>query len=80
MQNQVNISPIAQFIQQVKSAELTQSKDVKMTILQARLLSLTLTELLDKVNQDYEQLLLELKNNPSSDVVSISMDGGGFDE
>lgn len=80
MQNQINLTPLNSFIQQVKSAEQTQSKEVKMSIQQARLLSLTLAEVMTKLNQDYESLFHLLKQSPQTDVVSISMDGGNFGE
>ena len=78
MQNQINLSPITQFTQQLRAAELSQSKEVKMTIQQARLLSLALNEIQDKLLQDYNELLLKLKNNTDNEVVTITMDGGGF--
>lgn len=80
MQNQINLTPLNSFIQQVKSAEQTQSKEVKMSIQQARLLSLTLAEVMTKLNQDYESLFHLLKQSTQTDVVSISMDGGNFGE
>ena len=48
MQNQINTSPITQFIQQVRSAELNQAKEIKMSMQQARLLNLALAEIMDK--------------------------------
>jgi hypothetical protein len=78
MSNQINLTPITQFAQSLRAAELSQSKEVKLTIQQARLLNLALTELLDKVSQDYETLFNSLKNNPSTEVITVSMDGGGF--
>ncbi len=80
MQNQINLTPITQFIQQVRSAEQTQSKEVKISIQQARMLILALTECLDKLNQDHETLLSELKRSFETDVISVSMDGGGFND
>lgn len=80
MQNQINLSPISQFVQQVRSAEQTQSKEVKISIQQARALVLTLTECVDKINRDYETLLTDLKSSFDSDVISVSMDGGGFED
>lgn len=80
MQNQINLTPITQFVQQLRSAELAQQKEVKIPIQQARLLNLALTELLDKVNQDYETLFNAVKNSASSEVVTVTMDGGGFDD
>jgi hypothetical protein len=80
MQNQINLTPITQFIQQVRSAELSQSKEVKMSIQQARLLNLALSELMDKVNQDYQSMYTALKGSLGSEVVTVSMDGGGLAE
>lgn len=80
MQNPINLSPLTQFIQSVRSAELTQQKEVKMSIQQARLLSLALAEIQTKLVQDYETLYHSIKNsiNSESEVIAVSMDGGGF--
>jgi len=78
MSNPINTTPISQFAQLVKAAELSQSKEVKITIQQARLINSALIELLDKVNQDYETMYNALKNSVSNDVVSVAVDGGGF--
>ena len=78
MQNQINLTPITQFVQQLRSAELSQSKEIKMSIQQARLLNLALTEVLDNLRQDYEALLNTLKDRTSSEVISVTMDGGEF--
>jgi hypothetical protein len=78
MQSQVNTTPLIQFTQALKAAELARQPELKMTIQQARLLSLALSDVLIKLNQDYESLFNELKNSSSSEVVNISMDGGGF--
>jgi uncharacterized membrane-anchored protein YhcB (DUF1043 family) len=79
MQNQINLSPVTQFIQQVRSAELSQSRAVSIDIQKARLLTLALAEMMDKLNQDYETMYNQLKNSVNTDVVSVTMDGGGFD-
>ena len=80
MQNQINLTPITQFIQQVRSAEQTQGREVKMSIQQARMLILVLAEVQDKLLQDYETMFNQLKNSVDTEVVSVSMDGGGFEE
>lgn len=80
MQNQINLTPITQFIQSVRSAEQTQSREVKMSIQQARMLILALAEVQDKLLQDYETMFNQLKNSIDSEIVSVSMDGGGFEE
>jgi hypothetical protein len=80
MQNPINTSPITQFVQSVRAAELGQQKEVKLSIQQARLLTLTLTEVLDRLNRDLETVYNAVKNNSAAEIVSIQMDGGGFDE
>jgi nitrate reductase assembly molybdenum cofactor insertion protein NarJ len=80
MQNQINLTPITQFIQQLRTAELSQSKEVKINIQQARLLSLALAECLDKLSNDYESMFNELKRNVDTEIVTVSMDGGGFEQ
>lgn len=80
MQNQINLSPITTFIQQVRSAENSRSNEVKMSLQQARLLSLALAECMDKLNRDYESMFNDLKRNTDNEVVSVTMDGGGFSD
>lgn len=75
----INTTPITQFTQLLRAAELSQQKEVKMTIQQARLLSLALNEIMDKMNQDYESMFNDLKRSANPEVVSIQLDGGGFD-
>jgi hypothetical protein len=78
MQNPINLSPLTTFTQTLRAAELSQAKEVKLSIQQARLLGLALTELLDKVNQDYETMYNTLKRSAGEETVSVAMDGGGF--
>lgn len=78
MQNQINLTPITQFVQTVKAAELAQQREIKLSIAQARLLVLTLTEIQDRLLQDYDLLFKSLKNSTVDDVVVVSLDGGGF--
>ena len=40
MQNQINLTPITQFAQALRAAELSQAKEVKISIQQARLMNL----------------------------------------
>lgn len=80
MQNPINLTPITQFVQLLRVAELNQQKEVKLTIQQARLLNLTLTETLEKLNRDWETLYSALKNTQETEVITVTMDGGGFVE
>jgi hypothetical protein len=76
----INTTPLTQYAQLLKAAELSQQKEVKIPMQQARLLNVALVELLDKVNQDYESMFNSLKGNTGNDVISVSMDGGGFSD
>ena len=80
MQNQINTTPITQFIQQVKSAELTNARQVSLDIQKARLLALALTEVLEKSNRDWETLYNEIKKSSGTDVITVEFDGGGFED
>jgi hypothetical protein len=79
MQNQINTTPISQFVQALRAAELSQQKEVRLPIQQARLLSMALNEIQDKLLQDYESLYNALKHSADTEIVSVSMDGGGFE-
>jgi hypothetical protein len=80
MQNQINLTPLTMFIQQVRSAELSGSKQVSLDLPKARLLALALAELQDKLLQDYETMFNQLKNTVDNGIVNVEMDGGGFDD
>lgn len=79
MQNQINTTSISQFAQIVRAAELNQSKEIRIPIAQARIINLALIELLEKVNRDYESMFNQLKQTGNTEVVSVTMDGGGFE-
>ncbi len=66
-----NPMPFQQFAQLLKAAELSNAKEIKMPMQQARLLNIALTELLD-LN------LSELIKNSDQEVVNIQIDGGKF--
>jgi ABC-type polysaccharide transport system permease subunit len=83
MQNPtINMSSIAQFAQIVRAAELSQQKEIKIPIQQARLINLALVEIQQKLLQDYDTLYNSLKNSSSSssDVMQVALDGGGFSD
>ncbi len=77
MSNQINTYPLVNFIQQIKAAELSQQKEVKIDIKTAKQIALTLAEVLAKVNQDYDTLLKNLQKT-TGETVTVQFDGGGF--
>jgi len=78
MQHQLNTTPITQFTQLLRASELSQQKEVKMTIQQARLLNLALSDMMEKLNQDYESMYNALRKSVDTSVVQVLMDGGEF--
>lgn len=77
MQNSpLNTHPIQQFISQVKIAEQSRAKEVKLDLATAKTLAFTLGETMARLNGDLEKLLAN-KTSDSEEVIQINMDGGG---
>jgi uncharacterized protein YaaR (DUF327 family) len=77
MQNPINTIPIQQFIQQVKAADLSQQKEIKIDLKTAKILAHCIAEINAKLLQDYDQILHKLMQN-NGQSVTVQMDGGGF--
>lgn len=71
----LNTTPIQTYLQQVKSADLSNAKEIKLPIAQAKVLAYTLGIVMSRLNGDLEQLLAR-KNSGADDVIQINMDGG----
>jgi len=75
MQNDpLNTAPIQQFISQVKSADLANAKEVKLSLQQAKNLSYTLGIVMARLEGDLERFVKE--NSSSTEVVQVQLDGG----
>jgi hypothetical protein len=74
----INTFPLQQFIEQVKIADMSQQKEIKLDIRTAKALAFTIGEVSTKLIQDYDRILAELKSNNNNDIVELKMDGGGF--
>ena len=71
----INTSSIQTFISQVKGADASQQKEIKLDIVTARKLALTLGEVMARLNGDLEKFVKE--NAPKGEEsVTINMDGG----
>ena len=68
----LNTAPIQQFISQVKSADASQAKEIKLTAQQAKRLAFTLGEVMSRLNGDLEQILAR-KNSGADDVIQVKM-------
>jgi len=71
----LNTVPIQQFISQVKSADASKAKEVKLTLEQSKRLAFTLGEVMARLTGDIEQILAR-KNNGADDVIQVNMDSG----
>jgi len=73
----INTSPIEQFLQQVKQAEASRSKDLRMDINSAKNLATTLGIVMTRLNGGMEKYIAEhMKKQESDQVIEISMDQG----
>ena len=70
----LNTIPLQQFIQQVKSAENSRSKEVKLTMEQAKNLAFTIGIVMSRLEGDLEKLVIQ-SNNTSDDVIQVVLDG-----
>lgn len=77
MTNPINTVPLQQYFQMVKSAELSNQREVRLDIKFAKQLSYCLGEMNAKMIQDYDQLVATLMSS-TGQVTTIQMDGGGF--
>jgi hypothetical protein len=77
MPNPINTIPIQQFIQQVKAADLTQQREIKIDIKTAKALAYCLGEVSAKLLEDYDILFKRLESSTGA-AVTVQMDGGGF--
>ena len=71
----LNTISLQQFLQQVKSAENSQAREVKMSMQQAKNLAFTIGAVMSRLHGDLEKLVAE-SNNSSDEIISINMDGG----
>ena len=77
MPSPINTVPIQQFIQQVKAADLTQQREIKLDIKTAKALAYCLGEVNAKLLEDFDILFKRLESSTGS-AVTVQMDGGGF--
>jgi hypothetical protein len=76
MQNDtINTNSIQQFISQVKSADASNQREVRLEIQNARRLALTLGEVMAKLNGNLEELLIKQVSR-EDEVIQVSLDGG----
>jgi len=71
----INTVPVQAFLQAVKNADASKSKEIRVNIEQAKQLAFTLGILLANQNGRLEKLIID--NKPQDDgAVQVNMDGG----
>jgi hypothetical protein len=68
----LNTIPLQQFIQQVKAAENSRSKEVKLTIEQAKNLAFTIGIVMSRLEGDLEKLISNAKSG-TDDVIQVQI-------
>jgi len=71
----LNTAPIQQFLQQVKSADASNSRELRLEIQAAKRLAFTLGEVMARLNGDLEKLIVKQASG-DNDVIQINMDAG----
>ena len=70
----LNTSSLQQFIQQVKGADMSNQKEVRIPIQQAKQLTYALATILARLTGDYEALMS--RKSTEQDTVEVKVDGG----
>ena len=71
----LNTIPLQLFIQQVKSAEASQSREIKLDIATAKNLAFTIGIVMSRLEGDLGKLVQE-SNNAQEEVIEVNLDGG----
>jgi len=75
----LNTLPIQQLIQMVKIAEQSRAKEVRLDITQAKVLALTLGEVMARLHGDLEKIIdAKIDKLNTDQVIKIDMDSGAW--
>lgn len=72
----INSTPLQNFINQVKAADLSNQREIKMDLASAKNLSYTISIILARLAGNYEDLLKKISQ--TEEVITVSMDGGDW--
>ena len=71
----INTIPIQQFLQQIKAAENSKAREVKLNIDQAKNLAFTLGIVMSRLHGDLEKLVKE-SSSSTNEIIELTVDGG----
>ena len=72
MSNIINTSPLLQFIKKVHSADLTNAKEVKLTLQEAKTLSSTIGLIMTRLEGDLEKIIAQATNT-TKEIIDIKI-------
>lgn len=75
--NSINTIAIQQFINQVKAADMSNQREIRLDLPSAKNLSYTLALVMTRLAGNYEDLLKTQQKN--SEEITVKMDGGNWD-
>lgn len=71
----INTIPIQQFLQQVKTADASKQREIRLTIEQAKGLAFTLGIVTSRLHGDLEKFVKE-SANANQETIEVKLDGG----
>jgi len=71
----INTAPIQQYLQQVKAADSSNQREIRLDIQTAKRLAFTLGEVMTRLNGDLEKLLISQARG-DNETIEINLDGG----
>jgi hypothetical protein len=71
----INTAPIQQYLQQVKAADSSNQREIRLDIQTAKRLAFTLGEVMTRLNGDLEKLLVSQARG-DNETIEINLDGG----
>ena len=74
----INTIPIQQFIQNVKAAESNKSREVKMSLSEAKLLSHSIAMAMARLNGDLEEFLSNIEDKDLGNDIEVEVNGGSW--
>ena len=75
--NELNTIVLQNFIKQVKDADLSNQREIRLDLKTAKNLTFCLSEVLARLVMDYNNILVKA-SQPSEQNISVQVDGGDF--
>jgi hypothetical protein len=71
----INTAPIQQFLSQVKGADSSNQREIRIDIQTAKRLAFTIGEVMTRLNGNLEELLIKQASR-EDEVIEVKLDGG----